>query len=78
MDAKQALKEILEAAKPLTVTEASRGALVRDCVKSGINVDNNLNIWGVVTEKHIDGLLNDLSNSVLKMVVRRIMRKFLQ
>ncbi len=76
MDAKRALQEILDAAKPMTATAKSRASLVQDCAKSGITVDSNLNILSVVAEKNIDDLSSNLNNVVLKMVVRRMLRKY--
>ncbi|MCP4396172.1 MAG: hypothetical protein GY801_02515 [bacterium] len=76
MDAKRALQEILDAAKPMTATAKSQANLVQDCAKSGITVDSSLNILSGVAEKNIDDLSSNLNNVVLKMVVRRMLRKY--
>ncbi|MCP4459176.1 MAG: hypothetical protein GY816_14315 [Cytophagales bacterium] len=76
MDAQKAVEEILEAAKPVTVTVDSRAALVEDCNKSGIMVDADLNISSKVKEEHLDNLANNLRSPILKMVVRKALRKY--
>ncbi len=77
MDAKRVLEEILEAAKPLTATDTSRNELVRDCAKSDITVDKDLNVTNIVTEKHINDLVDNLSSAILRLVVRKVLRNYL-
>ncbi len=76
MDANKALQDILSTAKALTTTEHSRAMLVQDCDRSGIKVDHNLKLSSPVNENHIDVLLKNLTNPVLRILVRRVLRKY--
>ena len=76
MNAKEALKEVLESAKPMTTTSHSRRILVEQCARSGIVIDTDLNIINEITEAHIKRLSENLSNAVIRMVIRRVLRKY--
>ncbi len=76
MDANKVLREIIDASKPLTITEASKESFIKDCEKCGVKIDSNYNILSSVTEDHIDKLIDNLNNVVLKMVVRKILRNY--
>ncbi len=76
MDANKIFKEILEASKPFTVTEASRKSFIQDCNKCGVKIDSKFNILMPVTEDHISKLVDNLGNAVIKMVIRKILRSY--
>lgn len=76
MEPLKILNAILEEAKPLTLTVASRSSLIQDFEKSGIKLDNELNILSTVTEKNLDLLIKNLNKAVMKLIVRRVMRQY--
>ncbi len=76
MNAGKALTEILNAVKPLTITDRSREAFVQDCSSCGIRMNVDLMFSGMVTEAKVNDLINHLSSAVLKLIVRNVLRDY--
>ncbi len=76
MNTSKALTEILEAVKPLTVTDRSRSAFVQDCSNCGIAMALDLKFSGIITEQKINNLIDYLSSAVLKLIVRNVLRNY--
>ncbi len=76
MDGNKAFLEILELAKPIIITYRSRKRFSDECRMSGIYITINFEVTGDILEENIETLSSNLSSTILKIIVRRIMRKY--
>lgn len=76
MEPKTAFLEIIEIVKPLIISYRSRKKFMDECRVSGIYIDISFKLLGEISEDNLVSLSHNLSSTVLKLVVRRVLRRF--